>query len=84
MNAQNGLTTALDVAGASGTNPLQFLNEMELEHSILGIRDLIKPLQTSHTQTSDNSENGRPPIDEGERADATQAGIDNDSNNNRG
>ncbi|MCM3387323.1 hypothetical protein M3649_04140 [Ureibacillus chungkukjangi] len=85
-NAQNGLTTALDVAGASGTNPLQFLNEMELEHSILGIRNLIKPLATSHTQSGSNeeSENGRPVIDEGERADTTQVGIDNDSNNNRG
>src|SRR5690606_19691698 len=84
-NAQNGLDTAMDVAGASGVNPLQFLNEMELEHSILGIRDLIKPLATSHTQSqSADDDRGRPEIDEGERADTTQVGIDNDSNNNRG
>ena len=80
--AQYGIPVKLEIASLIGLSPLDVVNKAKLENDILGLTDLFVPLQSSHTQSGD-SERGRPTTAEDERADSTQNGIDNDTNNRR-
>ncbi len=80
--AQYGIPVKLEIASLLGMSPLDVINKAKLENEILGINDLFIPLQSAHTQSNKDGK-GRPTISEDERADTTQTGIDNDSNNRR-
>ena len=80
--ANNGLVPPSHVASASGSNPYEFFNDIDLELNIMGLVDKLKPLKTSHTQSSSASDNegGAPTLNEDELSDAGQITRDNDAN----
>ena len=84
--AQSGLVPPSHVASAQGSNPYEFLNDIDLENNILGVTMKLKPLQTSHTMSGNNSNqsgSGRPPESDTKIADSTTVTRDTDANENR-
>lgn len=58
---------------AQGINPIDLINLKSLENDVLKLGDVLKPLQTSYTQSSDSNSNSEEttevvePVDEGGR-----------------
>lgn len=76
--AQFGLPVKLEIAAVHGMTPLDVVNKANLENDILGLHELLIPLSSAHTQTSDD-EGGRPTKSDDEVSDSTQVGRDNNS-----
>jgi len=77
--AQNGIGSPIAVASASGVNPYEFMNDVDLEYDVLGLTHKLRPLQTSHTMSGNDveahvggvgNEGGAPTKDDGELSDA--------------
>lgn len=59
--AQFGVPVKLEIGAALGLSPLDFINKAVLENDILGLTDLLVPLQSSHTQNGDPTDTGGAP-----------------------
>ena len=74
----------LEFLALMGIHQFDILGESYVENDVLGIDDLYTPMKTASTQSSDKSTNtGRPPVKDGDGADATEATHDNDTDANR-
>lgn len=77
--AQNGLPTKLAYNTLNGYSELDTLALNYLEEEVLGITDKFRPLQTSYTQSGNDSGEigqGRPMVDDGELTDEGEASRD--------
>jgi len=77
-SAQNGFATRIKVAILDGQTPLEFLSKLYLEHTVLGLNDLMIPLSTSYTISGSASETdptngGRPTSDSSDLTDSGSA-----------
>lgn len=71
------------VACSLGLTPIDLYNLSMFENEI-GLIDILQPLKSAHTQSSSSSSGaGRPTKDDGEIADKTEKGRDEDWNENR-
>lgn len=76
--AQFGTSTPTRVGATLGMSPNQFYNKVVIDNEILGLHDIIRPLQSSHTQNGKNdSEGGAPEKSENEVSDSRQVDLDN-------
>ena len=53
---QNGIRNPMAVASASGVDPYEFMNDVDLEYDVLGLTHKLRPLQTSHTMSGNDVE----------------------------
>ena len=70
-----GLPQVTRIASALGMSPNKLYNKAIIENNILGFHELLKPLSSSHTQTSD--EVGAPKKSEDNISDSRQVDLDN-------
>lgn len=80
--AQSGLPVITEAAASIGLSPLDLMNKATLEGDILGLHDILKPLQTSHTQSS-KDEAGRNKLKDDEISDSGQVNRDANTDENR-
>ena len=82
--AQSGIVPPTHVASAYGSNPYEFINEVDFESNVLKLTDRLRPLKTSYTLTGkETAESGAPPVSETKISDSGQQTRDNESNQNR-
>ena len=81
--AQNGMPQKLDAASSFGKSPYEFFNDLELEEGVFNLTELMKPLQTSHTQSGDESDGGAPTKDDGELTESGQKSRERESDANK-
>lgn len=82
--AQYGLPVKLEIMSVGlNMSPLDVMNKISIENDILGLQDLLIPLVSSHTQSGDDIEKGRPTKSEDELGESGQQTRDNDSNAKR-
>jgi hypothetical protein len=77
-NASNGYSWLIPSI-AAGVNQLDLVNIKDLENNLLKLQDVLIPLSSSYTQSSDQSV-GAPKKDEDKKADKTVANEDSLSN----
>lgn len=87
--AQNGLISPMAVASASGLDPYEFMNDVDLEYDVLGLSHKLRPLQTSHTISKNDveahsggvgNEGGAPTKDDGMLSDDGIKSRENEAN----
>ena len=81
--AQNGMPQKLDTASSFGKSPYEFFNDLELEEGVFNLTELMKPLQTSHTQSADDNNGGAPTKDDGELTESGQKSRERESDANK-
>lgn len=75
---QFGTPDIMRIGATLGMSPNQLYNKAVIENEVLDLHNLIRPLQSSHTQTDDGTdEGGRPQAGENEKSDSTQVNQDN-------
>lgn len=77
--AQYGIPVKLEIGAVAGLSPSDFVNKITLENDILGLQDLLTPLQSSHTQSAEDKEKGRPQKSDDEISDSGQINKDRGS-----
>lgn len=75
--AQFGVPVKMELGASLGLTPLEMLNKVTLENEVFMLHERLKPLQSSHTQTDDGSDGGRPKVDDNNKSDSTQVNQDN-------
>lgn len=78
-SAQFGIPVKLELGATLGLSPLEFINKVTLENDILGLQELLIPLQSSHTMKSESGQTGRPEKNEDEISDSGQVNKDRGS-----
>lgn len=81
--AQYGIPVKLEAGASLGLSPLDFINKVQLENEVLGLHDKLMPLQSSHTQGSDDKESGTPTKSDNEISDSGQQSRDRDSDSRK-
>ncbi len=76
-SAQYGIPVVLEIGATLGLTPLDFMNKVTLESDILGLTDILKPLQSSFNKLDD--EGGRPAKSDSEISDSGQKNKDKGS-----
>lgn len=84
--AQSGFPSIEESAASIGISYLDLHNKLTVENSPISLRDRMRPLQTSHTQSAKNSdEAGRSKVSDDEATDSTiinrDANTDEDRSN---
>lgn len=77
-SAQNGMNK-MKIAILDGESQLEFISSLYLE-SVLGINELMTPLNTSYTQSSSSSDGGAPTKDATELTDEGSSSRENGKN----
>lgn len=80
---QNGVPVKMELAASHGINPNKLLHKLELENDVLDLNEKFIPLATSHTQTGEGQEAGRPPVSEDEASEGTIVSRDRESDSRR-
>lgn len=76
--AQFGAPVKMEMVASLGLTPLEILNKTTLENEIFKLQDLFIPLQSSHTQNGDSTdEGGAPKKSEADISDSRQVDLDN-------
>ncbi len=79
--AQASLPVKAELMAAAGRNPLSMLGNSFMENDVFNLSSEWQPLQTSYTQSSDDSEdNGRPEMKDTDISEITQNTRDNEGN----
>ena len=79
-SAQFGVPVKLEIGATLGLSPLEFINKATLENEILGLQDLLVPLQSSHTMKTETGDTGgRPEKSDDEISDSGQVNKDRGS-----
>lgn len=79
--AQASCPVKTELMAAVGKSPLKMFGNAFVENDIFELTDNWIPMQTSYTQSADNSDNnGRPAMDESDISEITQNTHDNESN----
>ena len=79
--AQASLPNKMRLLATSGMNPAVILGNTVMENKIFAdVIDMWQPLKSSYTTSGDESEGGRPTMDETEISDVTDTQRQNDSN----
>ncbi|MFJ7982442.1 hypothetical protein ACIQ1D_19450 [Lysinibacillus xylanilyticus] len=81
-SAQYGIPVILEIGATLGLTPLDFINKVTLENDILGLHDLLTPLQSSHTMKN-GEDVGRPEKSDKEISDSGQVNKDKGSDTKR-
>lgn len=82
--AQSGLPVISEAAATIGVSPLDLLNKATLENDILGLHDILRPLATSHTQSSkDSPSSGAPKKRDDQISDSGQINRDANTDENK-
>lgn len=83
--AQNGLIPASHVASAMGSNPYEFMNEVDMENDLLDLTSRLKPLKTSHTLTAEDTkaESSSNKKDDKDATDSTIVSRETEANEKR-
>lgn len=68
---QSGVPVVDELASSLGVNYLDLHNRLIIENSEISLQARMKPLQTSHTQSSKDSEGGRDKVSDDEASDST-------------
>lgn len=79
--AQSGFPSIEESAASIGINFMDLHNKLMVENSPIGLRDRMRPLQTSHTQSSKG--NGRSKVSDDEASDSTIINRDANTDENR-
>ncbi len=69
---QSSMATITDLGASLGVSPLELYNKAILENEVLDLHSMLKPLASTHTQSSDNEEKGRPQAKDNEISDSAQ------------
>lgn len=77
--AQNGFPSIEEASASIGINQMDLHNKIALENSPLSLQAKMKPLATSFTQSSKDSEGGRPSVSEDDATDSTITWRESDS-----
>lgn len=80
--ANAGMPNKLTIMASRGVNPLTALSEMVFENEILNLPDNLIPLQSAHTQSSNdpNNQGGRPAMNESDLSDSGMQSRDDGNN----
>lgn len=73
-SAQYGIPVILEIGATLGLTPLDFINKVTLESDILGLHDILKPLQSSFNKIEEDV--GRPEKSDSEISDSGQKNKD--------
>lgn len=76
-SAQYGIPVILEIGATLGITPLDFVNKVTLESDILGLHEILKPLQSSFNKIEDKG--GRPEKADGKISDSGQKNKDKGS-----
>lgn len=69
--AQSSMPVINEYAASLGMSPMDLYNKAILENDVLGLHDMLRPLMSSHTQSSKDSEGGRDKVADDEASDST-------------
>ena len=79
--AQSSCPVKSELMAVMGSSPLKMIGNAYMENEVFDLTESWKPMKTSYTQSSEQSENnGRPAMDENEISDITQNTHDNEGN----
>ena len=79
-SAQYGIPVVMEIGATLGLTPLDLINKATLENDILGLHDILKPLQSSFNKVEDSDgEKGRPAKSDDEISDSGQKNKDKGS-----
>lgn len=82
--AQSGFPSIEEAAASIGISPLDLHNKLMIENSEIGYSSKMKPLQTSHTQSSKDAKGvGRSKVSDDDASDSTIINRDNNTDENR-
>lgn len=82
--AQSGIPSVEEAAATIGISPLELHNKLMIENSPIGYQAKMKPLATSHTQSSKDSEGvGRSKVSDDEASDSTIINRDANTDENK-
>lgn len=82
--AQSGFPSIEEASASIGINPMDLYNKLMIENSPIGYQAKMKPLATSHTQSSkDSSTSGAPIKSDDEISDSTQINRDANTDENK-
>ena len=81
-SAQYGIPVILEIGATLGLTPLDFVSKVTLESDILGLHDILKPLQSSFNKVEEG-EKGRPEKSDSKISDSGQKNKDNGSDTKR-
>ncbi|MEK4025505.1 hypothetical protein [Sporosarcina sp. FSL W7-1283] len=62
--ATSSMPVINEYAASLGMSPLDLYNKAVLENEVLSLHDLLKPLQSTHTQSGKDNEGGRDKVDD--------------------
>jgi hypothetical protein len=79
-SATYGLPTKIKAGAALGISPNKFNNLLYLENVVLNLTDIMKPMQSSNTLSSDD-QGGRPTTSDDNKTKSGEVTNKNDSNN---
>lgn len=83
-SAQFGIPVVLEIGATLGLTPLDFINKATLENDVLGLQDILKPLQSSFNKLdTDEGEKGRPAKSDNDIGDSGQVTRDRNSDARR-
>lgn len=79
-SAQYGIPVVLEIGATLGLSPLDFINKVTLESEVLGLHEILKPLQSSFNSSSTSEDDvGRPESSDNEISDSGQINKDKGS-----
>lgn len=82
-SAQYGVPVKMKLASSLGMSPSSTLSNMLVENEILNLAENFIPLESSHTQSADDNEGGRPLSDENDLDEKGEEQRERGDNDNR-
>ena len=80
-SAQYGIPVVMEIGATLGLTPLDLINKATLENDVLGLHDILRPLQSSFNKLEENDgSDGRPQKSDDEIGDEGQKTRDKNSN----
>lgn len=74
-SAQYGIPVIMEIGATLGLSPMDFLNKVTLESDVLGLHEILKPLNSSFNKL-ENTEGGRPAASDSKISDSGQTNRD--------
>ena len=78
-SAQYGIPVIMEIGATLGLTPLDIVNKATLENDVLGLHDILRPLQSSFNKIETDSDKGRPAKSDNEISDSGQINRDKGS-----
>lgn len=81
-SAQYGIPVIMEIGATLGLSPFDFMNKVTLESDILGLHDILKPLNSSFNKL-ENTEGGSNKLSDNKISDSGQKNRDADTDSKR-